>query len=51
MVDEGFYGGATGFRDNAGRRESFSSGYESPGWKRAQATSRGGTAPRAPARR
>ncbi|MBU6445004.1 MAG: UvrD-helicase domain-containing protein [Alphaproteobacteria bacterium] len=36
VVDEGFYGGATGFRDNAGA-ESFSSGYESPGWKRAQA--------------
>ncbi len=36
VVDEGFYGGATGFRDNAGA-ENFSSGYESPGWKRAQA--------------
>jgi DNA helicase-2/ATP-dependent DNA helicase PcrA len=36
VVDEGFYGGASGFRDNAGG-ESFSSGYESPGWKRAKA--------------
>jgi DNA helicase-2/ATP-dependent DNA helicase PcrA len=35
-VDEGFYGGATGFRDNAGG-PSFASTYESPGWKRAQA--------------
>src|SRR5579863_4928203 len=36
VVDEGFYGGATGFRDNQGG-PAFSSGYESPGWKRAQA--------------
>jgi DNA helicase-2/ATP-dependent DNA helicase PcrA len=36
VVDEGFYGGATGFRDNAGA-ETFNSGYESPGWKRAKA--------------
>ncbi len=36
VVDEGFYGGYSGFRDNAGA-ESFNSGYESPGWKRAQA--------------
>jgi DNA helicase-2/ATP-dependent DNA helicase PcrA len=36
VVDDGFYGGYSGFRDNAGA-ESFSSGYESPGWKRAQA--------------
>jgi DNA helicase-2/ATP-dependent DNA helicase PcrA len=35
-VDEGFYGGAMGFRDNAGG-PAFSSTYESPGWKRAQA--------------
>jgi DNA helicase-2/ATP-dependent DNA helicase PcrA len=35
VVDEGFYGGATGFRDNQGG-PAFSSGYESPGWKRAQ---------------
>src|ERR1700743_3338571 len=35
-MHEGFYGGATGFRDNAGA-ESFSSTYDSPGWKRAQA--------------
>jgi DNA helicase-2/ATP-dependent DNA helicase PcrA len=35
-VDEGFYGGATGFRDNAGG-PAFASTYESPGWKRAQA--------------
>ncbi|HWF65112.1 MAG TPA: UvrD-helicase domain-containing protein, partial [Rhizomicrobium sp.] len=36
VVDEGFYGGAMGFRDNQGA-PAFSSGYESPGWKRAQA--------------
>ena len=36
VVDEGFYGGAMGFRDNQGG-PAFSSGYESPGWKRAQA--------------
>src|SRR5580698_9002994 len=36
VVDEGFYGGAMGFRDNAGG-PAFSSSYESPGWKRAQA--------------
>ncbi|MBV9694107.1 MAG: ATP-binding domain-containing protein, partial [Alphaproteobacteria bacterium] len=35
-VDEGFYGGNVGFRDNAGARE-FSSTYDSPGWRRAQA--------------
>jgi DNA helicase-2/ATP-dependent DNA helicase PcrA len=35
VVDEGFYGGAMGFRDNAGG-PSFSSSYDSPGWKRAQ---------------
>ena len=35
IVDEGFYGGATGFRDNAGG-PAFASTYESPGWKRAQ---------------
>jgi DNA helicase-2/ATP-dependent DNA helicase PcrA len=35
VVDEGFYGGAMGFRDNQGG-PAFSSGYESPGWKRAQ---------------
>jgi DNA helicase-2/ATP-dependent DNA helicase PcrA len=35
-IDEGFYGGATGFRDNAGG-PSFGSSYDSPGWKRAQA--------------
>jgi len=35
VVDEGFYGGAIGFRDNQGG-PAFSSGYESPGWKRAQ---------------
>jgi DNA helicase-2/ATP-dependent DNA helicase PcrA len=34
-MDEGFYGGATGFRDNAGG-PSFGSTYDSPGWKRAQ---------------
>ena len=36
VMDEGFYGGATGFRDNAGGAV-FASTYESPGWKRAQA--------------
>jgi DNA helicase-2/ATP-dependent DNA helicase PcrA len=36
VMDEGFYGGATGFRDNAGGA-AFASTYESPGWKRAQA--------------
>src|SRR5471032_507542 len=36
VMDEGFYGGATGFRDNAGAA-SFASTYDSPGWKRAQA--------------
>jgi DNA helicase-2/ATP-dependent DNA helicase PcrA len=36
VVDEGFYGGAMGFRDNQGA-PAFSSTYESPGWKRAQA--------------
>jgi len=36
VVDEGFYGGNVGFRDNAGARE-FSSTYDSPGWRRAQA--------------
>src|SRR3984885_6622447 len=36
VVDEGFYGGAMGFRDNQGG-PAFSSGYESPGWKRAPA--------------
>ncbi|MGH6828851.1 MAG: 3'-5' exonuclease, partial [Rhizomicrobium sp.] len=35
-MDEGFYGGATGFRDNAGG-PAFASTYESPGWKRARA--------------
>src|SRR5471032_410160 len=35
VMDEGFYGGATGFRDNAGAA-SFASTYDSPGWKRAQ---------------
>jgi DNA helicase-2/ATP-dependent DNA helicase PcrA len=33
-VDEGFYGGNAGFRDNM---SGFASTYESPGWKRAQA--------------
>jgi DNA helicase-2/ATP-dependent DNA helicase PcrA len=36
VIDEGFYGGAAGFRDNAGGA-SFGSTYDSPGWKRAQA--------------
>jgi DNA helicase-2/ATP-dependent DNA helicase PcrA len=36
IVDEGFYGGYAGFRDNAQAAE-FGSTYDSPGWKRAQA--------------
>ncbi len=36
ILDEGFYGGASGFRDNAGGA-AFASTYDSPGWKRAQA--------------
>jgi DNA helicase-2/ATP-dependent DNA helicase PcrA len=36
VVDEGFYGGSVGFRDNASGQE-FASTYDSPGWKRAQA--------------
>ena len=36
VVDEGFYGGYVGFRDNAADR-GFSSSYDSPGWRRAQA--------------
>ena len=36
IVDEGFYGGYVGFRDNA-TNAGFASTYESPGWKRAQA--------------
>jgi DNA helicase II / ATP-dependent DNA helicase PcrA len=36
VVDEGFYGGYAGFRDN-GQAASFGSTYDSPGWKRAQA--------------
>jgi DNA helicase-2/ATP-dependent DNA helicase PcrA len=35
-VDEGFYGGYAGFRDNA-NAGGFASTYDSPGWKRAQA--------------
>ena len=35
-VDEGFYGGYTGFRDNE-NAANFGSTYDSPGWKRAQA--------------
>jgi DNA helicase-2/ATP-dependent DNA helicase PcrA len=36
VVDEGFYGGYAGFRDN-GQAANFGSTYDSPGWKRAQA--------------
>jgi DNA helicase-2/ATP-dependent DNA helicase PcrA len=36
VVDEGFYGGYVGFRDNAASG-NFGSSYESPGWRRAQA--------------
>jgi DNA helicase-2/ATP-dependent DNA helicase PcrA len=38
-VDEGFYGGNAGFRDNM---SGFASTYESPGWKRAQANKESG---------
>jgi len=49
VVDEGFYGGYAGFRDNA-QAATFGSGYESPGWKRAQANraAAGGVRTRAP---
>jgi DNA helicase-2/ATP-dependent DNA helicase PcrA len=36
VVDEGFYGGSVGFRDNMSAG-GFASTYDSPGWKRAQA--------------
>ena len=36
IVDEGFYGGSVGFRDNM-NAGGFASTYDSPGWKRAQA--------------
>jgi DNA helicase-2/ATP-dependent DNA helicase PcrA len=36
IVDEGFYGGYAGFRDNAAAKD-FGSTYDSPGWRRAQA--------------
>jgi DNA helicase-2/ATP-dependent DNA helicase PcrA len=36
IVDEGFYGGYVGFRDNA-TDTGFASSYDSPGWRRAQA--------------
>jgi len=50
VVDEGFYGGYAGFRNNASGAETFNSGYESPGWKRAQANraAAGGVRTRAP---
>jgi DNA helicase-2/ATP-dependent DNA helicase PcrA len=44
-VDEGFYGGYAGFRDNAGATMNaggFASTYDSPGWRRAQANRAGG---------
>jgi DNA helicase-2/ATP-dependent DNA helicase PcrA len=44
-VDEGFYGGYAGFRDNAGaamNASGFASTYDSPGWRRAQANRAGG---------
>ncbi len=40
-VDEGFYGGYAGFRDNA-NTGGFASTYDSPGWRRAQANRAGG---------
>jgi DNA helicase-2/ATP-dependent DNA helicase PcrA len=42
-VDEGFYGGYAGFRDNA-NTGGFASTYDSPGWKRAQANRAAGMA-------
>jgi DNA helicase-2/ATP-dependent DNA helicase PcrA len=36
VVDEGFYGGSMGFRDNM-NAGGFASTYDSPGWRRAQA--------------
>jgi DNA helicase-2/ATP-dependent DNA helicase PcrA len=36
VVDEGFYGGSVGFRDNM-NAGGFASTYDSPGWRRAQA--------------
>jgi DNA helicase-2/ATP-dependent DNA helicase PcrA len=49
VVDEGFYGGNAGFRDNANAQE-FASTYDSPGWRRAQANraASGGMRPRPP---
>jgi DNA helicase II / ATP-dependent DNA helicase PcrA len=44
VVDEGFYGGYVGFRDNTADK-GFASTYDSPGWKRAQANRAAG-APR-----
>jgi len=38
-IDEGFYGGNAGFRDNM---DGFASTYDSPGWKRAQANKSNG---------
>src|SRR3569832_1240186 len=43
VVDEGFYGGNVGFRDNM-NSGGFASTYDSPGWKRAQANRAGGMA-------
>ena len=40
-LDEGFYGGYAGFRDNA-NAGGFASTYDSPGWRRAQANRAGG---------
>ncbi len=48
VIDEGFYGGYTGFRDNASSA-GFASSYDSPGWRRAQANRAAGMErPRAP---
>jgi DNA helicase-2/ATP-dependent DNA helicase PcrA len=43
VVDEGFYGGSVGFRDNM-NSGGFASTYDSPGWRRAQANRAGGAA-------
>ncbi|MBS0470696.1 MAG: UvrD-helicase domain-containing protein [Proteobacteria bacterium] len=49
VVDEGFYGGSMGFRDNM-NAGGFASTYDSPGWRRAQANraASGGVRSRAP---
>jgi DNA helicase-2/ATP-dependent DNA helicase PcrA len=49
VIDEGFYGGYAGFRDN-NPQQGFASTYDSPGWRRAQTNRAQGNyqRPRAP---